>query len=46
MARGFSEREAVSLIVRGFMDVSVLGLPAEIEKKIESVISMISIRSF
>ena len=46
MARGFSEREAVSLIVRGFMDVSVLGLPAEIEKKIESVISMISSRSF
>ncbi|HDM89370.1 MAG TPA: SufD family Fe-S cluster assembly protein, partial [Candidatus Bathyarchaeota archaeon] len=33
MARGFSEREAVSLIVRGFMDVSIFNLPAEIEKR-------------
>ena len=45
MARGFSEREAVSLIVRGFMDVSIFDLPAEIEKKMESIIKVISKRS-
>ena len=45
MARGFSEREAVSLIVRGFMDVSIFDLPAEIEKRMESIINVISKRS-
>ena len=45
MARGFSEREAVSLIVRGFMDVRTFDLPAEIEKRMKRIIKVISKRS-
>ena len=39
MARGFSEKEAASLIVRGFMDISIFGLPKELEESIERIIS-------
>ena len=42
MARGFSEREAISLIISGFMDVSIFGLPTEIEKRIERIIRMVA----
>jgi len=38
MARGFSEKEAASLIVRGFMDISIFGLPRELEESIEKII--------
>jgi len=38
MARGFSELEAQSLIVRGFMDVSILGLPAALQKEIKRIV--------
>ena len=38
MARGFSESEAQSLIVRGFMDTSIFGLPSELEKEIKRII--------
>jgi len=38
MARGFSEEEAQSLIVRGFMDVSILGLPSALEGEIKRMI--------
>jgi len=38
MARGFSEREAASLIIRGFMDVSIFGLPRELEESIRRIV--------
>jgi len=38
MSRGFSEKEAASLIVRGFMDISIFGLPKELEENIEKII--------
>ncbi|MDP8213693.1 MAG: SufD family Fe-S cluster assembly protein [Candidatus Euphemobacter frigidus] len=39
MARGLSEGEATSTIVRGFMDVSILGLPPALEKQVDQAIS-------
>jgi len=43
MARGFSESEAESLIIRGFMDVSIFGLPdilkEEIKRMVDATIS-------
>jgi len=38
MARGFSRDEAESLIVRGFMDVSILGLPERLSRDIKRMI--------
>jgi len=38
MARGFSREEAEALIIRGFMDVDILGLPEELKKRIEKMI--------
>ena len=38
MARGFSREEAESLIVRGFMDVSILGLPERLSRDIKRMI--------
>jgi hypothetical protein len=38
MARGVSEEEATSLIVRGFMDVDVFGLPAPLRTEIKRII--------
>ncbi len=38
MARGFSESEAESLIIRGFMDVSIFGLPDVLKKDTERMI--------
>jgi hypothetical protein len=32
------QREAASLIVRGFMDVSIFGLPQELEESIERIV--------
>jgi Fe-S cluster assembly scaffold protein SufB len=40
MARGFSEKEASSLIVRGFMDIRVFGLPEFLEKEIQRAIDL------
>ncbi len=40
MARGFSRSEAESLIVRGFMDVSIFGLPKDLEREIRRMINM------
>ena len=40
MARGFSESEAQSLIVRGFMDTGILGLPSELEKEIKRIVDV------
>ena len=38
MARGFSEDEAESLIVRGFMDVSIFGLPDSLGDEIKKMV--------
>jgi len=38
MARGFSEAEAEALIVRGFMDVDILGLPESLKERMEKMI--------
>ena len=38
VARGFSEAEAESLIVRGFMDVSVFGLPENLRNQIRRLV--------
>ena len=36
-ARGFSKEQAQSIIVRGFMDVEVLGLPDLLKREIENL---------
>jgi len=38
MARGFSEAEARSLIVRGFMDVTIFGLPDTLKDEIRRIV--------
>jgi len=38
MARGFSEAEARSLIVRGFMDVAIFGLPDALRDEIKRIV--------
>jgi len=45
MARGFSRSEAEALIVRGFMDVSIFGLPKEIEREIQRLIEVTTERA-
>ncbi|HIE15233.1 TPA: SufD family Fe-S cluster assembly protein [Candidatus Bathyarchaeota archaeon] len=40
MSRGFSRRESESLIIRGFMDVSILGLPEKLSKEIKGLIEV------
>ncbi len=45
MARGFSEAEAEALIVRGFMDVSIFGLPKELESDIQSIVNITAERA-
>ena len=39
MARGLSEEEAVGMIVRGFLDVGIRGIPDELKKEIEETIT-------
>jgi Fe-S cluster assembly scaffold protein SufB len=39
MARGLSQGEAQAAIVRGFLDTSIMGLPAELEKEVDKTIS-------
>lgn len=36
-SRGFTEKEAQSIIVRGFMDVEILGIPDLLKKEIEKI---------
>lgn len=38
MARGFSEEEAEALIVRGFMDINILGLPEELRNNMAKLV--------
>jgi Fe-S cluster assembly scaffold protein SufB len=39
MARGLTEDEAVGMIVRGFLDVGIRGIPDELKREIEDTIS-------
>ncbi len=39
MARGLTEDEAVGMIVRGFLDVGIRGIPEELKNEIENTIS-------
>jgi hypothetical protein len=41
MARGLSEEEAVGLIVRGFLDVGISGIPEELQSDIDETIAQI-----
>jgi hypothetical protein len=41
MARGLSEEEAVGMIVRGFLDVGISGIPDELQKDIDETIAQI-----
>jgi Fe-S cluster assembly scaffold protein SufB len=38
MSRGLSEEDATALIVRGFLNVKMEGLPEELQDKIEKII--------
>ena len=38
MARGLDEEQATATIVRGFMNVDIMGLPDELRKSIEKTI--------
>ncbi|OAQ19940.1 SufB/SufD family protein [Thermosulfurimonas dismutans] len=40
MARGLSEEEATSLIVQGFLNVRIEGLPEELQKRIDKAIEL------
>jgi Fe-S cluster assembly scaffold protein SufB len=39
MARGIDEDEAISTIVRGFLNVDIEGLPPSLKNKLEKIIS-------
>jgi len=41
MARGLNEEEATATIVRGFLDLEIKGLPAQISKKIKETINLL-----
>ncbi len=46
MARGLSEEEATSAIVRGFLNVKIEGLPEKLQKQIENSLNEISDKFF
>ncbi|MDI9395037.1 MAG: SufD family Fe-S cluster assembly protein [Euryarchaeota archaeon] len=39
MARGLTEEEAVGMIIRGFLDVGIRGIPEELKNEIENTIA-------
>ncbi len=39
MARGLDEDEAISTIVRGFLNVDIEGLPVSLKKKLDRAVS-------
>jgi len=41
MARGFTEREAEALIIRGFMDVDIFGLPGKLTREIREMLDKV-----
>ncbi|MBN1682024.1 SufD family Fe-S cluster assembly protein [Candidatus Bathyarchaeota archaeon] len=42
MSRGLNRDESVGVLVRGFMDVSMMGLSKDIKKNIESIIDLVA----
>ena len=40
MSRGLSRDEAIAMIVKGFEDVSILGLPAELEEYVSHIMEL------
>ena len=40
MARGLTEEEAASMIVRGFLDIDIKGLPDELAKETKNLMDM------
>lgn len=40
MARGISENDAISLILRGFLDIKIEGLPSILQKSIDNAVSL------
>jgi hypothetical protein len=46
MSRGFTEDEATSMIVRGFLNVKIMGLPAELEAEVQKAIELTDESSF
>ncbi len=42
MSRGIPKEEAISMIIRGFVDTRVLGLPIEIEENVRKIISSVT----
>ena len=41
MSRGFTESEAISLIVKGFLNIKIEGLPDVINKNIEEILTLL-----
>jgi len=41
MSRGLDEEEATATIIRGFLDVKIVGLPASLQKQIDSAIDAV-----
>lgn len=39
MTRGLSEEQAISVIIRGFMDISIFGLPKELDDEIKKIMN-------
>jgi len=40
MSRGMSESDATAAIVRGFLNVDIMGLPAELQREIDKTVNM------
>jgi Fe-S cluster assembly scaffold protein SufB len=45
MARGLSEAEAVGIIIRGFLEVGIRGIPEELKKEIDKAIAATELSS-
>ncbi len=41
MARGFSEEQAKALIIKGFLDTKILGLPEKLQQEVDKAIAML-----
>lgn len=41
MSRGLTEEEATAVIVRGFLDIKILGLPKDFEDKVQALIEKV-----
>jgi Fe-S cluster assembly scaffold protein SufB len=42
MSRGMTKDEATALIIRGFLDTSILNLPAELDRTIKDMTEKVS----